>query len=1020
MNRLHPPVSLSETIGFALVSLACFGCSRLALSLDLARTGLFDFWPASGIAVAAVILGGRRLLAAIALAAVVTGLSIGHTVVATSFEAAGAVVTPWLSLELLGRVRFRSRMRRMSDVTAFVGLAGLLAAAAGAAVGSLGLVLSGTLPPSGLGVAWRDWWLGSMSGVLIVGPAVLILIDLTSVWLRARTILAGLATFVLVGCAAYAMLDSNGSLPYLVLPLLFLLAISDGERGVAIGGLAVAAAAMALNVQGDGPFPGGSHAVELIRTEAFLCVGIVTALLVAAARSERRFAEEAVERMGESERALAEAQQLAHIGSFDADLTTGRTIWSQELYAIFGREVGAVSPGWTAWLACAHPDDRERLAAALRTVERERCAVELVHRIIRPDGQVRTIEAHLRSEGTLRPERVLGTCQDVTAVKLAERRFRSLFEDAALPIVVLDADGAVALSNVRAQLMFGLDETALGARRFEELVPTPDGADPDWWHHAAGDGSAPELDLWGVRADGSRFPAEVSLTVLETEEGTQVSAAIRDVTVLRRAAETLAHQARHDPLTGLPNRLMFLERLDRALARARRSGRLLAVVFLDLDDFKEINDTRGHDAGDLTLTALTNRLGAVVREDDTLARLGGDEFVVLCEELSSEEEAIVIAERLACAAMQPFTIAGIEHAVSVSAGLVTVPDAAAASAHAILRDADAAMCAAKESGKGHVAVFDERIRERMSQRSELEAALQGALVRGEFLLFYQPVVDLERGCVVGAEALLRWRHPERGLLAPAEFLAVAEGTGLIAEIGEWAIESACRQAVAWRDAWRGGPAAAHHGPGAGEPMPVSINISGYQLTRSDLVGVVSRVLRETGLEPGLLSLEVTESVLLEDAAAARRELARLAELGVKLVIDDFGTGYSSLAELRHLPVNGLKLDRSFVSAAARSGRVGDDSLIAAVAAIARAIGAEMTAEGVETAEQARRVRDHGCGRAQGHLFARAMPPEALTELIAFDREHLRLRQKLRVPGSAGSEAIAAARLAAAQAVRAGV
>ncbi len=1005
MNRLTTRVSMPEMLGFAFVALASFGCSRVAISLDLAHTGRFAFWPASGVAVAAVLLGGRRLLGAVALAAAATGLSAGHSLVATAFATLGAVVTPWLSAELLPRVQFRTQLRRMSDVTAFVALAGLLAAAAGAAVGSVGLLLSGALTASGLAAAWRDWWLGSMSGVLIVGSAVLVLSGASSAALRARAILAALVTFVLVGGLSYVILSSAGSLPYLVLPLLFLLAMLDGERGVAVGGLAVAAAAIRLTVHGDGPFPGGSHAVELIRTEAFLCVGIVTALLVAASRSERRLAERAVDRLAESETALEEAQQLAHIGSFDADLMTGRTTWSRELYMIFGRDRDSIAPGWAAWLGCTHPDDRSRLVEAMRRVQHENGAVELVHRIVRPDGQVRTVEARLRSEGVVRPARVVGTCQDVTAFKLSEERFRSLFDDAAYPIVVIDTDGRVALGNVRAQLMFGFGATELAGKRIDELVPTPDGADPDWWATGAGDGLQPDLDLWGVRGDGSTFPAEISLTLLETEEGTQVSAAIRDVTVLRRAAEALVHQARHDPLTGLPNRLMFLERLDGALARARRSGRALAVVFLDLDDFKEINDSRGHDAGDLTLTALTGRLSAAVREGDTLARLGGDEFVVLCEDLESEDEALAIAERIAGASMEPFTIAGVEHAVSVSVGLVMVPDASVASAHGVVRDADAAMYAAKESGKGRVAVFDKRIRERLSQRSETEAALRGALVRGEFALFYQPIVDLERGSVVSIEALLRWHHPVRGMLAPAEFVPVAEGTGLIVEIGQWVIEEACRQATAWRREF-----------GTTSPMSVSVNISAYQLTRSDLVGVVSRALEASGLEPHLLSLEVTEAALLEDAAAARRELDRLSDLGVKLVIDDFGTGYSSLSALRRLPVNRLKLDRSFVHAG--SGQREDDAVIGAVVAIAAAVDADVTAEGVESSEQAQRVRARGCRYAQGHLFARAMPPEALTELLRFDREHHHWREQLRL--SDAHAGTTAARRASGQTVRVGV
>jgi diguanylate cyclase (GGDEF)-like protein len=466
----------------------------------------------------------------------------------------------------------------------------------------------------------------------------------------------------------------------------------------------------------------------------------------------------------------------------------------------------------------------------------------------------------------------------------------------------------------------------------------------------------------------------VSLTPLVTEQGELVSAAIRDVTHARAATETLSFQARHDALTGLPNRMMFLERLEQALARASRNKRSLAVVFLDLDDFKQVNDSAGHQAGDELLRQLTPRLNAAVRLGDTIARLGGDEFVVLCEDLTDEADAIEIAQRIADSADEPFTLGGVAHAISISAGVVMVRDPSSHSAHSVLRDADAAMYAAKAGGKARVAVFDGSMRERLLERVAIESSLRGAVQRGELELAYQPVVSLAEGQkVVAVEALLRWRHPLRGVLPPADFMAVAEHSGLIGEIGEWVIEEACRQAAAWRRLCLAS--------GAGEALvPVSVNVSSFQLARTELAKAVARILRETGLPPELLALEVTESTLVEDIESSRLQLRRLKELGVSLLVDDFGTGYSSLSALRDLMVDGLKLDRSFVKALEDGG--GDDgSMVEAVLGMAEALDASLTAEGVETWAQVSRLQSHGCGYAQGFLFARPGSPEVVTELI---------------------------------------
>jgi diguanylate cyclase (GGDEF)-like protein len=421
-------------------------------------------------------------------------------------------------------------------------------------------------------------------------------------------------------------------------------------------------------------------------------------------------------------------------------------------------------------------------------------------------------------------------------------------------------------------------------------------------------------------------------------------------------------------LTGLPNRTLFLDRLEHAIGRARRSRRQLAVMFLDLDDFKLVNDTRGHDVGDLLLAALTPRLTAAVRPGDTIARLGGDEFVVLCEELGDESDASAIARRISETCSGPVTIGDYDHVVTVSTGVVLVSDPDRATTSRVLQEADAAMYRAKGIGKGRIEVFDEDMRARLVERIAIETALQRAVERDELRLLYQPVLAIGQGKIVGAEALLRWEHPQRGLLAPSEFSAVAESCGLIVQIGEWVIEQACRQAAVWRDATTDG-----------DPVRVSVNLSPRQLAQPDLAESVARILERTGLEAELLELEITERALFDDPETAVQALDSVKALGVRIVLDNFGTGYSSLRHLKRLSIDALKIDRSFVVGLGHD--TGEGAIVSAVLSMADALGLGVTAEGVETSAQLSQLRRHGCEYAQGYLFCRPASTDAMAELL---------------------------------------
>jgi diguanylate cyclase (GGDEF)-like protein/PAS domain S-box-containing protein len=431
--------------------------------------------------------------------------------------------------------------------------------------------------------------------------------------------------------------------------------------------------------------------------------------------------------------------------------------------------------------------------------------------------------------------------------------------------------------------------------------------------------------------------------------------------------DEIRHQALHDALTGLPNRVLFMDRLAHALAGLERREGAAAVLFLDIDRFKLVNDSLGHQAGDDLLTAVAPRLQAALRPTDTVARFGGDEFGILIEDVAGEREAAEVAERLAAGFARPFLVAGSDHFVTVSIGIV-VAEGGGHSPDELLRNADAAMYRAKDRGRARYELYDEVMRARAVGRLRIENELRRALERDELRLHYQPVVNLRDGSISGVEALLRWEHPQRGLVAPGDFIPVAEESGLIEPIGAWVLEQACTQAAAWQ-ARR--PDAA--------PLGVSVNLSARQVAQRDLAPTVERILERAGLQPSCLSLEITESVLLEDSEAPATTLRALREAGVRLVLDDFGTGYSSLGYLRRLPLDALKVDRSFVDELAREPQAA--AIVRAVVGMAHGLSMAVIAEGVETRAQLAELLRMGCGAAQGYLFARPLPAHELEPLL---------------------------------------
>jgi diguanylate cyclase (GGDEF)-like protein len=451
----------------------------------------------------------------------------------------------------------------------------------------------------------------------------------------------------------------------------------------------------------------------------------------------------------------------------------------------------------------------------------------------------------------------------------------------------------------------------------------------------------------------------------------QMTGACQDVTAQREAAEALSKLAMHDPLTGLPNRSLFMDRLGQALRRLDRSDRVLAVLFVDLDRFKVINDRFGHAAGDEMLTGVATRLREVLRPHDTVARLGGDEFVVLCDDLDDDRAALRVAERVLVALDRPVDCSGQEVVCSASIG-IALTRRSEVTPDALLRDADMAMYRAKETGRHRIEVFDNTARLRTQARIQTAEELRRAVEANQLRVVYQPIVHLGEATPTGVEALVRWQHPRRGLLTPSEFIQLAEDTGLVVPLGAWVLRQACRDLTEILD--RGGLGDSPSG------LVVSVNLSARQLATPGLLPMVERVLEECGLEPWRLCFEITESVLMEDVDTAIAILSDLRGLGLRLAIDDFGTGYSSLGYLKRFPVDIVKLDRAFVAGLGNDSAA--DAITAAVINLGHALGLSVIAEGVETEEQLTVLRALRCDRAQGYLWSAPLAPEALAEWMA--------------------------------------
>lgn len=672
-----------------------------------------------------------------------------------------------------------------------------------------------------------------------------------------------------------------------------------------------------------------------------------------------------------SQKRLAESQRNAHLGSFDFRISTRGLSCSDEFFRILGLDPAFVLSS-DQFMSYVHPDDGAAFRHAWNEAVVDGVSFDIQFRILR-DQEVRFVR--VRAVPEVSGETVLtvaGTMMDDTerveaelVKRVAETRFEIGFEQSRIGAVIAGIDGIPIRVNNAACEILGRPAEELVGQRWGDLshpdeVPLPVVAQR-WF--AEGHDTYQD-DRRYVRPDGSVVWTSMNLTVARDEQGLAeyVLVQIQDITSRKKLENELAHLALHDALTGLPNRALLDDRITRGLEWSRRRGTHLGVIFLDVDRFKVINDSMGHPAGDELLSEVARRISGAIRASDTVARFGGDEFVVVCD-VANPAEVDGVAQKILGAVAQPLLVG--DHDLEVTASIGFVVADATSNPESLLRDSDAAMYRAKERGRGRVEQFDQAMRSDAQRQLTTGSAIHAALDNDEFVLHYQPIVDLTSGRLLGVEALVRWNRPGAGLVGPDAFIPFAEETGLIVPLGAWVLERTCRDLVGWQSM---------------QPdLTVAVNVSVAQLLAPGAADMVADVFTRTGARPADVCLELTESIFMEDVAYFGQILGSLKEIGTQLAIDDFGIGYSSLSYLQQFPVNVVKVDRAFVNRLGLSQQ--GTALVAAIVAMADALGLQVIAEGIETQDQLGALQELGVTRAQGYYFARPAPAATIDELI---------------------------------------
>ena len=669
---------------------------------------------------------------------------------------------------------------------------------------------------------------------------------------------------------------------------------------------------------------------------------------------------------------LREAQRLARVGSWELDLPSGRLLWSDELYHIFERDPAAAPATYEMFLEAVHPEDRDRVNQAYLDSLKDKTPYQIEHRLLMPDGRIKIVletgQTYYSDDGS--PLRSIGTAQDISSMRQMEAQMQLLgiaFQHSGEAILISDRQNKIVTVNPAFTELTGYT-LAESLGRNPSFLSAGRNSPEDYaqmWRdiHTKGFWQG---EIWDRRKDGAIYPKWMSVSVISDDNGDvrYHIAHFTDISAERASEEKLHYMAHHDSLTGLPNRLSLAGRVDQALAQARRDGGRVALLFIDLDRFKSVNDTLGHHIGDLLLIEVAHRLQNSVRDSDVVARIGGDEFVIMLTGIEHTTAVATVAEKIVYAVGDPYVIDGHDLYTSPSIGIAIFPTDGDNSV-ALLKNADAAMYHAKSAGRNNFQFFDAKMNEAAFERLKIEHGLRHALAHDEFCLYYQPIIEVSSGRVIEVEALVRWMHPEQGLIAPGRFINIAEETGLIQPLGDWVFWTACRQLADFY--------------AAGIDVKIGINVSAMQMRNGNLPILARGAIEALGLRPQDLIFEITESVAMQQPQETVAILDLLHDMGVLLAIDDFGTGYSSLSYLKMFPIDHLKLDRSFVEEIGQGE--GSTVICDATIGLAHNLGLKLVAEGVETEAQFDYLRQRGCDLVQGYLFSRPVPAAEVIDFI---------------------------------------
>ncbi len=939
-------------------------------------------WPGSGLALAVLLIGGRRYLWGVFLGALLTNAVIIDSFVWVIAATLASILEVLLGVWLLTRNnKFSSSLNTLSNFLRLIAFGGGVASIIGAIIGALALLLAGFIIPADYFRNVLHWWIGDTLGVVLVTPFIL-------AWWQAKSeLLTGkqlLEVVLLVGTTFIAgqivfLGWFNESL--LVVPKAFVMFLFITCVAIRLG---IRSTTFALNMIAIQALSGAYLKVGYFANETVMTglhnYGFFILILSVVGMTLTTYVNEFKQKelsLRESENHLRLSQINGGIGTWEADLIANKQKWSENCVSLLGFP-SLTEPRWEDFLAAVHPEDRQKVIDARQSHNERGTKYEVEYRIV-ANGDTRW----MRSAGQLERNAdgkitlVRGIVQDITERKQTEETLRESEEllresqiIAGLGSYVLDIPGGLWKSSEMLDRLFGIDKTYERSVEGWLALISPDDRtmmDDYFRNEVLGQGKDFNMEYRIKRLNDQAERWVHGLGKLEFDaqgRPLKMHGTIQDISVSKAAADEIERLAFYDPLTGLPNRRLLWDRLKLALASSHRSARKGALLFIDMDNFKVLNDTLGHDKGDLLLKQVAQRLESCMREGDTVARLGGDEFVVMLEDLSEHAldaaaQTEMIGNKILTALNQPYQLAMHECHSTPSIG-ATLFNSHEQSIDELLKQADIAMYQAKSSGRNTLRFFDPQMQASISARVALEADLRLALAENQFKLYYQPQVCHNRQ-VIGAEVLIRWQHPLRGLVSPEYFIPLAEETGLILHIGQWVLETACAQIKIWE------------GSVHNRHLQLAVNVSARQFRQVNFVEEVTHALQRNAINPDRLKLELTESLVLDDIHDSVRKMNALREVGVHFSMDDFGTGYSSLAYLTQLPLDQLKIDRSFIHNIGL--KTTDAVIVQTIIGMANNLGMEVIAEGVETEAQRIFLEQHGCQVCQGYLFSQPIPIE---------------------------------------------